>query len=430
MQPLKSKKIISLLQHLTDGLGECWKRRRKQGPKTVFLTLLITALGPGKISIRRALTLLSEIFPGSSPRKEPTDAAFCMMRHKLTEQDMRQIFRPANVLISKDKTPSGMTINGHQIVAIDGSQLVTPRSESTLNEFGVYETRNNSHQPQSRLIAAWNVSKRRPINWQVGTCYESERHSAVNMIPSLPKKSLVILDRGFFGVNTLRSFKNAKIPCFMRIRTGRSTWMPVQEFLKTKGQEKLITISDADGDSLKCRVIKKIIYNKKKKSYTTYAFVTTLLDKKKWPAKALVDSYRYRWDIETSFREAKILDNLESFNGHTAMAVRQEVAAYMIARLLTSYVWLIARNTQYKSLQADQMNINDSTFNHVTIVELIYDCILSIHGPRLNDPLAICEHRYGIVLKFRQKKRPKREYEYKCKGRYGRWKGTKNHRRS
>ena len=425
MQLLQSKKIISLLQHLTDDLCDRWKRKRKQSPKSVFLTLLIIALNKG-ITTRRALTLLADIYPSCSSRKEPSPAAFCKIRKNMSDDDMRGIFK--TIADSLPQMPSlyQLRLNGLLPVSIDGSQVITPNSKSTAEDFGYYESRNPSHSPQCRLISTWNVFERKPIDWRVGYCHESERGAAVDMIPSISKNNLVLLDRGFFGVHTMKSFKDRGIPCLMRVKQGKSTWLSVQEFLRGNKRDGNIIISDKEGVELKCRIIKKKIYSKRKKKYIQYAFITTLFDKVKWTAKLLFSVYRYRWDVETAFREMKILDKLESFCGKSSLAIKQEIAAYMIARLLTSAVCGVLHHK--KSTIDGTLTNKEMTCNHVTVMELLSDCVIKINTETKSVEV-IFLHRLFVSLSAMQKKRPKRIYPFKCNGRYGRWKGTKNYRK-
>ncbi len=427
MQPLQSSKIIHLLRNLSSHLDDRWKRKRKQSPQTIFLTLMLMALSRSPISTRRALTLLSEIFPHSCTRREPSPAAFCKMRFRLSDDQMRDVFHR----IDKETVPKNsndLTINGYKLVAIDGSQIITPNSDSTRIDFGHYKSKHHSHSPQSRLIAAWDVSTRRPLHWQVGTCHESERAAAVNMISFIPNKSIVLLDRGFFGVQTLRAFKDSETPCFMRIRQGRSTWLEAQTFLKSKKRDDIIQIQETHGASMSCRIIKRRIYSKRKRKYVTYAFITTLMDKKRWPAKTLVDAYRLRWDIETAFREMKIQDQLETFRGKSSHAVRQEIAAYMIARLLTSLV--TCQLHRYQSQARDISSMIKMTCNHITIMDTLYDCFMKIINGEMEIAENMCLHRLSVALSAMQNKRDGRIYPFKCKGRYGRWKGTKNYRQN
>jgi len=63
MRLITSTQVLSLLHHLLNGMPDRWSRRRVQSPRTVLATLLILAIERGTTSTRRALSLLSNLFP-------------------------------------------------------------------------------------------------------------------------------------------------------------------------------------------------------------------------------------------------------------------------------------------------------------------------------------------------------------------------------
>ena len=150
------------------------------------------------------------------------------------------------------------------------------------------------------------------------------------------------------------------------------------------------------------------------------------MDVEKWPRKLLVTLYRHRWDIETSFREMKILDSIESFHSRSAAGVRQEIAAYMIARLLTGMLMCMCMKN--KNTRIRWNNDTQLLCNHQTLVEIITDTIIACaqHGDEWG--LHVFRERVKVAEDATQKKRPGRFFELKCKGRYGRWVATKNNR--
>lgn len=419
--------IKTFLQHL-DSLPDRWERKRIQSPQTVFCTLLILALGRGTTSTRRALSLLSELFPNRFRRKEPSPQAFSKARKKLSEDMLKESYWHLRENLDKGIDRKEYLVNGLLPVAIDGSQINAPRSASTIKEFGLYASRHTAHQPQSRLIVAWDIFGRRPIDWITGTCYESERSAAQEMITKLPQNSLVLLDRGFHGIDTFSAFAIENIACFMRVRGGKTTWMPVKNFISSGKLDDEIYLTDIkESRKIKCRIIRFKPKKSRNKNSKDYIFITNLFDKKKWPRSLLVQMYRARWDIETAYREMKINDQIEGFNSRHADGIKQEITAYMMARLLVGHAMRSAlSHIKIRFRWKDQTR---HLTNYVTLADGLIDTILDLIRFGAAEAELTWSHALIIIEDALQKRRPNRSYERKCRGRYGRWKGTKNHRK-
>jgi len=432
MRIITSPQVLSLLDQLLKSMPDRWSRRRVQSPRTVLATLLILAIERGTTSTRRALSLISGLFPVSGrKRPEPCPAAFCRSRRLLDETTLRSLFHDISSRIQQAKRPAQDLSNGCRFIAIDGSQCSVPRTPDTIKQFGCYEHAKPSHQPQTRLVVAWDVVSRCPVDWMAGTCFASERDIAINMAAKLPKQSVVLLDRGFHGIAGIKAFSDAQIGCFMRIRGGKTTWLAVQKFLKGKPSDAVITITGKIADepiSMRCRVVKATRINTRKGTTETLVFLTNLMDRATWPRSLLLKLYSLRWDIETSFREMKIQDHLEGFHAHTADGIRQEIAAYMIARLLAGTLLAEAANgCDTKDHAWD--NKRRLIWNNRTIIDALTDIMLAMFGSATRQsPSEILAHRLAGIAAAAQRRRPGRTYIRKCKGRYGRWKGTKNHR--
>jgi hypothetical protein len=247
------------------------------------------------------------------------------------------------------------------------------------------------------------------------------------MAETLPKNSLVLLDRGFHGMDTFEAFSQRNMACFMRIRAGKTGYLAVRGFLRSPARDGIITLPSSDGFRMvRCRIVRTIRQHKKGSGSTEYIFITNLTNRQQWPRKVLLKVYTARWDIETAFREMKILDHIEGLTTRSDYGVRQEIAAYMIARLLIGMTMRYAMPAVDKLLRWD--NERRRIPNYVTLVDTTRDTLLAIITGYQKDASSIFCHGLVVITDAAQKRRPHRSYQRKCRGRYGRWKGTKNHR--
>ena len=152
------------------------------------------------------------------------------------------------------------------------------------------------------------------------------------------------------------------------------------------------------------------------------------MDRKKWPRTLLVKMYRVRWGIETAFRELKIHDRIENFTAKNTNGICQEIAVYMIARLLAG---MLIRYVIHEYKIDDRWdNETQSVCNHVVVAETVADLCIAYIRSNQNEITKILIDGIKDIKDTMQKRRPDRSYEITCKGRYGRWKGTKNCRKN
>jgi len=85
---------------------------------------------------------------------------------------------------------------------------------------------------------------------------------------------------------------------------------------------------------------------------------TTLLDPVKYPASALEELYRMRWQIETNFRHIKQTMRMDSLHCQTVEGVQKEVAMYMLVYNLIRLVMLEAAEKQ--TVAVDRISFVDA----------------------------------------------------------------------
>lgn len=411
------------LAFLSELLPDRFNRKRRLGPRAILSALVAMALDRGATSVRRGLILSDK---GSRP---PSTSAFCRARAKLPHAEIHTAFRALSDRIQDDHGPRRGCVNGLRLVAIDGSQLNLPRSAETLRDFGTYRHRIDSHQPQARLVLAWDVNAHRPIDWIAGPCFQSEREAAIRLIPSLPNDSLVLLDRGFHGIAPMQAMSDAGIACFMRVRGGRTAWKPLQEFATSGRKDAVITITGTVEGELRQLAFRAIKGTRRNRdgSAERWLFITNLTDRKRWPRQLLINLYRHRWAVETAYRELKLSDRLESFHSRTTNGVLQEIAAHMITRLIGSLIASAAIHLKggLRTFRWDDERRH--VLNHIHVMDAARDVYLAILGGHARVRTMI-RWALALIRESAQRRRPGRSYEKKCRGRYGRWKNTKNAR--
>ncbi len=70
-------------------------------------------------------------------------------------------------------------------------------------------------------------------------------------------------------------------------------------------------------------------------SATDYTLATTLLDRQRYPVRALADLYHGRWSIEELYKISKQLLTVEHYHGQSERLVKQELYAHFTLIALT-----------------------------------------------------------------------------------------------
>jgi len=194
-----------------------------------------------------------------------------------------------------------------RLVSIDGSTLDvadTPANEAAFGRPGA--SRGQSAFPQIRLVSLVENGTHVLFGTRMGGCRQSEAVLAKNVTGSLKKGMLCLADRNFFSYGhwqqaqqtkadlLWRVKKNLKLPCLKRFRDG--------------SYRSKVYASDKDRrhdrGGLEVRVIEYALEGVPG-AEPIYRLITTILDPRQAPAKALAALYHERWEIETALDEFK-----------------------------------------------------------------------------------------------------------------------------
>ena len=328
---------------------------------------------PRDFSRNRMLTLPTMLelilgFTGKSLPKELLDlddpvtaSAFVQQRDKLTMKMFKDLF-----VHSSKSAPCRKKFHGFRLLAIDGSDLNTPyRTNSSFYNKGSAKKKDGTSgrgYNSVHLNAMYDVLNKTYVDCIIAPQKEvSEQAATVQMLDSYDgPDAIAILDRGYPSYNLIEHIiHKSSLEFVMRISNNNSfksiQSLPMTE-LDTIVHIRLTTSTsrylNGEADAL---ISAESPYGKKKKNnnwdygrgdfvqtvrvvrfkldsgeYET--LVTSLMDRKKFPAKVLKELHHLRWEIETSFRELKY--NIGVSNLHT---VKDEFIIQEIWAKLTMY---------------------------------------------------------------------------------------------
>ena len=318
-------------------IKNAFTRKRSLPFKTIIL-ILINLL---KSSIQNELDKFFKTVSNSPlPERVVTNSAFTQARQKLSHKAFTELNKE-QIRYFYDNFEY-KTWYSLRLVAIDGSTLILPKNDQTINEYGEFTS---SSQTPSVILArasqAFDVINKIAIDSRLSAISTGELDLAAEHINSSMEKDLYLLDRGynaFWLFETILS-KGANFCARINIRN----WKEAQELIASGGIEKVIEIYPSSKAKEKCkksglsiepikiRFISIELTNGEKE-----VLGTSLTDTEKYPYELFCDLYHNRWNIEESYKMMKSRIEMENFSGKSPEVVKQDFYARVFTANLTA----------------------------------------------------------------------------------------------
>jgi hypothetical protein len=236
---------------------------------------------------------------------------------------------------------------GFRLLAIDGSTVRLPMTESIAEHFGVLNGRQGAPSPMARVSQLFDVLNKISVDALIKPKSIGERELAAQHMINVMDNDLILLDRGYpawWLFNLILSMDAqfcARVSC--------TKWKVVRKFFRSGLPEKIIdlpihTTSVArcrqmglDTTSLKLRLVR--IENNE----SVAVLATSLIDTQQYPLDLFNELYHDRWPIEEDYKAIKCRMELENFTGKSALSVYQDFHAKVFAKNL---VWMMAFSVQ------------------------------------------------------------------------------------
>jgi len=179
-----------------------------------------------------------------------------------------------------------------------------------------------------------------PIDVQLDHKHASERELAVKHLTQTDANDLMLYDRGYYAYwFVLLHVLNKREFCF-RLRSNANT--QVKDFIKSGKKQTVISLEPTQNMQQKARekeleiVTVKVRLIRIKTPKGNYVLMTSLTDKKQYPAKDFYDLYHLRWRVEEGYKKQKAFLDVENFSGRTAHSIKQDVYASALIHALVA----------------------------------------------------------------------------------------------
>ena len=325
--------------NLFSQFDEHWLRKRAWGPMQVLLTIF-ALVEPGRRSSYQSAckTAFAWADKRFGWKREPDSSGFTVARNRVTEADCLRLLDGAKSMALNQVRPKKGLVCGYLPVGVDGSILHMPRSQELLKVFGVQTDKWKKelcHYPQALLVSAWDLVRRIPLAWNLGSHKGSERSMLLGLLDQLPLKTLLLLDRGYPSDAVFGKILDSGRHFVARMVASRSAWKEVADFLASGKRDAVVPVEVGEGESRRIVRLRMILRTfargrpRKHQKREVMVVITSLLDQT-LTARDVCRLYGARWGVETIYREMKAIAVIEHWHGRSLALVRQELILLLV----------------------------------------------------------------------------------------------------
>lgn len=274
----------------------------------------------------------------------PNKASFTRARQRLGPEVLEYVFRTLAGALAPESL-AGAFYRGMRLAAVDGCVLDAPDTSANRAAFGgPVKNGQDAGFPQVRLVTLTECGTHAQIDAAVGGFNGGERDLAIKLAGSA-NGMLVIMDRGFPGVELWKAYLGAGAHLLIRARSPVAhrpiKHLPDGTYL---ARMNLAGQKGAHPGGVVVRVIEYQVDDGE-----TVRLLTDLLDPDAYPAAELAALYHQRWEAESAFRQIKTFQRgpAEVLRSGDPDLIRQEVWAHLaVHHCLTQIIMHLADNSR------------------------------------------------------------------------------------
>ena len=402
------------------------------GPKNTFLAVMALKAAHRSVNYRDVLKEMHQEWQWLGWESTTSAGALSKARAHLDVEDCREVWQEA-VVRAQATFPSRVSaLPGRRIYAFDATRVVSPGTAGARKRWGSPTGKDNKkhHNPQSMMVAAWELTTGIPLDIALLGYKGSERLGANRILKSLKKGDVAVFDRGYHGREFFSGFLAHGVDIVARMPSVvDSTWKEIEPFLASKEDDAIVNmdLGDGLGKRLMRLVRRRFLPGAPKKGQPRDKMIimTTLLDQEAYPLEVILDLYSRRWDIETRFREMKHQYGLESFHSNRVDGVEQEIYAVLTWMTLSAMVQGMAEKAVDKKHGyqewTDPHMWQVSRADVFSATRRLFFAVLVDPREAINNLEELAQGEADWIVTGARRRRPGRSFIRETKRPWGRW---------
>ena len=336
--------------------------------------------------------------------KSRQTASFSNARKRLPLELIQKVFTQLPKLLCQKIT--GRSWKDWHVMLLDGSTVRLPPAGDIPQSFQPHRTQHSCHWSIMRVVVGFCVRSGLSVGCALGSQTTSEQVLACGLILAAQAKTLILGDRNFGVFRIVQTARAAKAQVLVRltkVRAGRLARRPLVAGLDLKVHWKHSRHDQLQphccAQPVEGRLIVCTIKRPGCRAFDLYLF-TTLVDPELYSVQELVALYGLRWHVELNLRYLKVQMNLGFLNCKSALMVRKEWYAGLIAYNLIRALMLLAASKALLdplslSFSSSSREIretllqwaNGQSLDEQTVLDAIAKCRLPKRKkPRPNEP--------------------------------------------
>lgn len=341
------------------------RRRRLPAEQVVWLVI-----GMALYRDRPIVDVASKLdisLPGVRPCASPSSISEA--RTRLGDEPLEWLFNRSALAWSRQSADRHRW-RGLVLYAIDGTSMRTPDSEANRLHFGGHSggaDRGDSGYPLLRMVALMALRSHLIEAVRFGPFATDERCYAKELVPQVPARSLLILDRNFFSASLLTELRTVEDRHWL-VRLKHNARYKVLEELGPDDARVEVQVSHKarQKDPTLPRTFQARVLIYRRPGHAPQRLLTSLLDPIAYPAAEIAALYHERWEIELGYDEIK-----------TELQEREETLRSQSPKAIAQEVWglLLAYNLVRREMEAiaDEAQVEPVRVSFVAALRLIRD---------------------------------------------------------
>jgi hypothetical protein len=308
------------------------RQRRLPAQQVVWLVISLALFRHR--SVRQVMAELDLALPDLADRCV-TDSAVTQARQRLGEDPLAWLFTTsARAWHAQDEHRDHF--GGLRLLAMDGTSLKLADSPANREHFDAprFAAGAVASYPHARMVTLTALNTQLVLAAQFGPCSLSEKALTLPLLEEIPDQSLTVLDKGFMSAELLGKLRRSgQERHFIVPAKSNQQW----ELIEGTGEDGIVKMAvtaaarkfDPElGTHWRARAVRGQDGDGKE-----MYLLTSLTDKKRFPARAVRQLHSERWKIETSYRELKqsMMGMALSLRSQSVAATRQEIWGCLIA---------------------------------------------------------------------------------------------------
>ena len=314
-------------------------RKRKITPIVTVLHMIMAAIWP-----EDSFNASWQVIWANFASWFPSLAGQCPARTNVAQARARlpiKLWRGLFDLVSLQSQRLSMQYDkwkGHRVILADGTCLSMADKPELFKTFGTNDGYHGKGKyPLARLVSLCLANTMMVMNYAIGRYNQDETALLFSIIESLQKGDLLMADRHFAAAHYYWYYQQRSVEFLTRVhqclkvsRVKRIHSYSRNDFIGYLNIGKSYRLKDPQLPShVMVRFIKaKVCVRGQRKEIW---FATSLLDNKKYQAKAIAELYGRRWRIETLFREFKVNFSSDVLRSQSPDGVQKEIIARLTA---------------------------------------------------------------------------------------------------